>query len=162
MRNVQSRSGERVRLHVASDVVVVGIVKISLSDIKQGSYIGTAAMPQPDGSQKALEVHVFPEARRGTGEGFYPFDLKPNSTMTNATVNDVVADNDGKTLTVKYKGGEKNIIVSSDTPVVTYEAGQRSELVVGAKIIATVAGQSDGLPQVTRVSVGRDGLTPPM
>jgi hypothetical protein len=162
MLNVKSRSGELFKMHVSDKVRVADIVKISLADIKEGSFIGTAAMPQPDGSQKALEVHVFPEAMRGTGEGFRPFDLQPNSTMTNATVTQTVVSNDGKTLTVKYKDGEKKIIVSPDTPVVTYEPGQRSELVAGAKIIASVAAQPDGTLEMTRVSVGRDGFTPPM
>jgi hypothetical protein len=160
--NIKSRSGELFKVHLSRDARVVDIVKISLADIKQGSYVGATGMPQPDGSQKALEVHVFPEAQRGTGEGFRPFDLQPNSTMTNATVTETVVDNDGKTLTVKYKDGEKKIIVSADTPVVTYESGQRSELIAGAKIIATVAAGPDGALELTRVSVGRDGLTPPM
>ncbi len=160
--NVKSRSGELFRIHVAPDARIADIVKISLADVKNGSYIGATGMPQPDGSQKALEVHVFPEAQRGTGEGFRPFDLQPHSTMTNATVTETVVNNDGKTLTVKYKDGEKKIIVPSDTPVVTYEPGQRSELVSGAKIIATVAPKPDGSLELSRVAVGRDGLTPPM
>ena len=160
--NVKSRSGELFKIYVSGSATIVDIVRISLADIKNGSYIGATGMPQPDGSQKALEVHVFPEERRGTGEGFRPFDLQPNSTMTNATVAESVVGNDGKTLTVKYEDGEKKIIVSSDTPVVTYEPGQRSELVAGAKIIAMVAAEPDGSLELTRVSVGRDGLTPPM
>ena len=160
--NVKSRSGELFKIHVGPDARVVGIVKISLADVKTGSYIGATGMPQPDGSQKAVEVHVFPEAQRGTGEGFRPFDLQPNSTMTNATVTETVVNNDGKTLTVKYKDGEKKIIVSADTPVVTYEPGQRSELIAGAKIIATVASKPDGSLELSRIAVGRDGLTPPM
>jgi hypothetical protein len=160
--NVKSRTGDMVKLHVSEQVRIVDIVKISLADIKEGSFIGSAGMPQPDGSQKAIEVHLFPEAQRGTGEGFRPFDLQPNSTMTNATVTQTVVGNDGKTLTVRYKGGEKKIIVAPDTPVVTYEPGQRAELVAGAKIFATVAAQPDGGLETSRVSVGRNGLTPPM
>ena len=160
--NVKSRSGELFKIHVGPDARVVDIVKISLADVKNGSYIGATGMPQPDGSQKAVEVHVFPEVQRGTGEGFRPFDLQPNSTMTNATVTETVVNNDGKTLTVKYKDGEKKIIVSADTPVVTYEPGQRSELIAGAKIIATVASKPDGSLELSRIAVGRDGLTPPM
>ena len=95
---------------------MVGIAKISLSDIKVGSFIGTTTVPGPDGSQNAVEVHVFPEDMRGTGEGSRPYDLRPNSTMTNATVAETVAGNDGHTLMIKYKDGEKKVVVSPDTP----------------------------------------------
>src|SRR4030081_805462 len=106
---VKSRSGEDVKLRMAGDMRVVGIIKISLSDIKVGSFIGTTTVPGPDGSQNAVEVHVFPEDMRGTGEGSRPYDLSPNSTMTNATVAETVAGNDGHTLMVKYKDGEKKV-----------------------------------------------------
>src|SRR6202166_4093564 len=106
---VKSRSGEDFRLHMASDMRLVGIVKIALSEIKVGSFIGTTTVPGPDGSNNAVEVHVFPEDMRGTGEGSRPFDLRPNSTMTNATVANAVAGNDGHTLVVKYKDGEKKV-----------------------------------------------------
>ena len=117
---VKSRSGEDVKLTMAGDIRVVGIVKIALSDIKVGSFIGTTTVPGPDGGNNAVEVHVFPEDMRGTGEGSRPFDLRPNSTMTNATVATTVAGNDGHTLMVKYKDGEKKVVVGPDTPVVTY------------------------------------------
>src|SRR6187431_3086742 len=125
---VKSRGGEDVRLHMTGDINIVGISKISLSDIKVGSFIGTTTVPGPDGSQNAVEVHVFPEAMRGTGEGSRPYDLRPNSTMTNATVDQSVAGNDGHTLLIKYKDGEKKVVVSPDTPVVTYVPADRSEL----------------------------------
>ncbi len=102
------------------------MVPIKLSDVKVGSYIGVAAMPQSDGSQKAISVSIFPEAARGVGEGFRPWDVRPNSSMTNATVAESVAGNDGQTLLVKYKDGEKKIIVSPDTPIVTTVAGDKS------------------------------------
>ncbi len=127
MLSVKSRDGEDFKLHMAADTRVVGLVKISLSDIKVGSFIGATTVPGPDGSQNAVEVHVFPENMRGTGEGSRPFDLRPNSTMTNATVAESVAGNDGHTLLVKYKGGEKKVLVSPDTPVVTYVPADKSE-----------------------------------
>src|SRR3984957_19865442 len=117
---VKSRSGDDVKLHLTSDVKVVEIIKISLAEIKLGSFIGTTTVPGADGRQNAVEVHVFPENMRGTGEGSRPYDLRPNSTMTNATVDQSVEGNDGHSLTVKYKNGEKKVEVSSETPVVTY------------------------------------------
>ena len=159
---VKSRSGEDVKLHMTADMMVVGITKISLSDIKVGSFIGTTTVPGPDGMPTAVEVHVFPEHMRGTGEGSRPFDLKPNSTMTNATVADSVVGNDGHTLLVKYKDGEKKVVVSPDTPVVTYVPADKSDLKEGAKVIAFMKQLPDGSFETNRVSVGRDGLTPPM
>jgi len=162
MLAVKSRAGEDFKLRMAADMRVVGIVKIALSDIKIGSFIGTTTVPGPDGSQNAVEVHVFPEDMRGTGEGSRPFDLRPNSTMTNATVAQTVAGNDGHTLLIKYKDGEKKVVVSPDTPVVTYVPAARSELKAGAKVIAAIRKLPDGSFETNRVSVGRDGLTPPM
>jgi hypothetical protein len=159
---VKSRSGEDVKLHMTGDTRVVGITKIPLSDIKVGSFIGTTTVPGPDGSQNAVEVHVFPENMRGTGEGSRPYDLRPNSSMTNATVAESVVGNDGHTLLVKYKDGEKKVQVPSDTPVVTYVPADKSDLKAGAKIIAFTKKLPDGSLGTNRVSVGRDGLTPPM
>ena len=160
--SVKSRSGEDVKLRMTDDIKLVGIIKISLSDIKLGSFIGATTVPGPDGSQNAIEVHVFPEDMRGTGEGSRPYDLRPNSTMTNATVAQTVAGNDGQNLTIKYKDGEKKIVVSPDTPVVTYAPAGKSELKPGAKLIAFVKKLPDGMFETNRISVGRDGLTPPM
>jgi hypothetical protein len=160
--SVKSRSGEDVKLRMTGDARVVGITKISLTDIKVGSFIGTTTVPGPDGSQNAVEVHVFPEDMRGTGEGSRPYDLRPNSTMTNATVAQAVAGNDGHTLMVKYKDGEKKVAVSPETPVVTYVPADKSDLKAGAKIIAFVKQLPDGSYETNRISVGRDGLTPPM
>src|SRR5258705_2874809 len=162
MLAVKSRAGEDVRLHMTGDMRVVGITKIPLSDIKVGSFIGTTTVPGPDGGNNAVEVHVFPENMRGTGEGSRPFDLHPNSTMTNATVAESVAGNDGHTLLVKYKDGEKKVVVSPETPVVTYVPAGKSELKAGAKVIAFTKKLPDGSFETSRVSVGRDGLTPPM
>ena len=159
---VKSRSGEDVKLHMTGDMLVVGITKTSLSEVKLGSFIGATTVPGPDGSQKAVEVHVFPENMRGTGEGSRPYDLRPNSTMTNATVAETVAGNDGHTLMVKYKGGEKKVVVSPDTPVVAFVPADKSDLKAGAKVIAFMKKLPDGSFETNRVSVGRDGLTPPM
>jgi len=159
---VKSRAGEDFKLRMASDMRLVGITKISLSDIKVGSFIGTTTVPGPDGIQSAIEVHVFPEDMRGTGEGSRPFDLRPNSTMTNATVAESVAGNDGHTLLVKYKDGEKKVVVLPDTPVVTYVPAEKSELKAGAKVIAFFKKLPDGSFEANRISVGLNGLTPPM
>jgi hypothetical protein len=159
--SVKSR-GEDVKLHMSSDLRVIGIVKISLGDIRVGSFIGTTTVPGPDGGENAIEVHVFPEDMRGTGEGSRPFDLRPNSTMTNATVAETVVSNEGHLLTVKYKGGEKKVVVAPDTPVVTYVPADKSELKPGAKVIAAMKKLADGSFETNRISVGRDGLTPPM
>ena len=159
---VKSRTGEDIKLHMTDDIKVVGIIKISMADIKVGSFIGATTVLGPDGKQNAVEVHVFPEAMRGTGEGSRPYDLKPNSTMTNATVEQSVESNDGHSLMVKYKDGEKKVEVSPDTPVVTYVPADKSDLKAGAKVIAFMKQLPDGSFETNRVSVGRDGLTPPM
>jgi hypothetical protein len=159
---VKSRDGSELKLHTPDNVGVTGIAKIALSDIKSGAYIGVAAMPQEDGTQKALSVHLFPEAMRGTAEGFRPWDLRPNSTMTNASVDQMVTANDGNKLTLKYKDGEKTIIVPPETPIVSLVQGDKSELKAGAKIIAFVSKKDDGSYDAPRFFVGRDGLTPPM
>ena len=159
---VKSRSGEDVKLHMTSDIRIVGITKIALTDIKVGSFVGTTTVPGPDGVPTAVEVHVFPENMRGTGEGSRPYDLKPNSTMTNATVAESVVGNDGHTLLVKYKDGEKKVLVTPETPVVTYVPADKSDLKAGAKVIAFMKKLPDGSFESNRISVGRDGLTPPM
>ncbi|WFU26141.1 hypothetical protein QA649_08010 [Bradyrhizobium sp. CB1717] len=159
---VKSRSGEDVKLRIAPDVSVSGITKISLADIKVGSFVGATTVPGPDGGQNAVEVHVFPESMRGTGEGSRPYDLKPNSSMTNATVSESVVGNDGHTLLVKYKDGEKKVFVPDNTPVVTFVPGDKGELKPGAKVIAFMKQLPDGSFETNRVSVGLNGLTPPM
>ncbi|QQN63583.1 hypothetical protein JIR23_29425 [Bradyrhizobium diazoefficiens] len=159
---VKSRSGGEVKLHIAPDVRVAGVTKISLTDIKVGSFVGATTVPGPGGAQNAVEVHVFPESMRGTGEGSRSYDLKPNSSMTNATVSESVVGNDGHTLLVKYKDGEKKVFVSDMTPVVTFVPADKSELKAGAKVVAFMKQLPDGSFETNRVSVGRDGLTPPM
>ena len=159
---VKSRGGEDVKLHMTGDIKVLGITKISLADIKVGSFVGTTTVPGPDGVDNAVEVHVFPENMRGTGEGSRPYDTRPNSSMTNATVAESVVGNDGHTLLVKYKGGEKKVLVSPETTVVTIMPGDKSDLKAGAKLIAFIKQLPDGSFETSRVNVGRDGLTPPM
>ena len=159
---VKSRSGEGFKLHMSGDLRVVGVVKAELSDIKPGSFIGATTVPGPDGAPKAVEIHIFPEEMRGTGEGSRPYDLKPNSSMTNATVSESTVSSDGHTLLVKYKGGEKRVDISPDTAIVTFVPGEKSELKAGARVIAFIKPMPDGSFETGRVSVGRDGITPPM
>jgi hypothetical protein len=160
---VKSREGTDVKVQMTDNIAVIGIAKIAMSEIKPGSYIGVSAMPQPDGTQKALAIHIFPEAMRGTGEGFRPWDLRPNSTMTNATVAETVAATDGQNILVKYKDGEKKVVVPPDTPIVAFGPGDKSELKPGAKIIIFGATKKeDGTLETNRVGVGLDGITPPM
>jgi hypothetical protein len=164
MITVKSRDGQTsYRVKLTDNAVVRGIVKAALSDIKPNSFIGVTGMPQADGSQKAVEIHIFPEAMRGTAEGFRPWDLMPNSTMTNATVAQMVKGVAGDEITLKYKDGEKKIIVAPDAVIVTYVPGDKSELKPGAKIfIAAANKKDDGTLEAAAVSVGRDGITPPM
>jgi hypothetical protein len=157
---VKAADGAAVTLMLTGDAAVVGVAKATLADVKEGSFVGSAAMPQPDGSQKALEVHIFPDAMRGTGEGHRPYTV-PNSTMTNGTVGDMVTASDGQSLTVKYKGGEKKIVVPPGVPIVRYEIGNRGELKPGAHVTATNAVKKpDGTLEAARINVGRDGLVP--
>ena len=159
---VKARGGGELKIKLAENVMVVALTKASLADIKQGSYVGVAGMPQADGSQKALEVHIFPEAMRGTGDGHRGWDLQPTSTMTNGNVEQTMASSDGQVLTLKYKDGEKKIVVPADAPIVVYVPGEKSELKPGASIfIAAATKQPDGTLQAPRVNVGR-GVAPPM
>ncbi len=160
---VKSRDGAELKVALAENGIVVAIVKASLADIKPGLFVGSTGMPQPDGSQKAIEVHIFPEAMRGTGEGHYSWDLQANSTMTNANVEETVAGVDGQTLTLKYKTGEKKRVVTPQTVIVTYSPGDKNEIQPGTKIfIAAAKKQADGTLQAARINYGKDGLTPPM
>jgi Domain of unknown function (DUF5666) len=163
MITVKSRDGQNYKIKLTDNAVVRGIVKAPLSDIKANSFIGVTGMPQADGTQKAVEIHIFPEAMRGTGEGHRPWDLVPSSTMTNATVAQMVKGVSGDEITLKYKDGEKKIVVAPDTVIVTYVPGDRSELKPGAKIfIAAANKKDDGTLEASAVSVGRDGVAPPM
>jgi hypothetical protein len=160
---IKERDGSNVTVKLTDNARVSGVVKASLADIKAGSYIGTSALPQPDGSQRALHVHIFPEALRGVAEGHTPYDVQPGSTMTNATVAEVSSVTDGQTFVLKYKDGEKKIVVPAGTPVVGYAPGKMDELQPGAKIIIMAAQkQPDGTLTAGSIGIGRDGLTPPM
>jgi hypothetical protein len=167
---VKSREGDTLKIKLADEGKVVALVKASLADIKPNSFVGSTAMPQPDGSWKAVEVHIFPEEMRGTGEGDRPYDYKPQSTMTNGTVNSVgkstttgtVANEEGTTLTLNYKDGSKKIDVTPQTVIVSYMPGTREELKPGASIYVPAATrQADGTLLTVRVNVGR-GVAPPM
>jgi uncharacterized protein Veg len=160
--DVTARDGSDQKIKLADNVAVLGLVKSSLSDIKSGAFVGITGMPQADGSQKAVEVHIFPEKLRGSGEGFREWDLRPNSTMTNGSIAQQVEGNDGQSLTLKYKDGEKKITVGTDTPVVSFVDADKSDLKAGAKVIVFVTKGSDGSLSSGRLAVGRDGLTPPM
>jgi hypothetical protein len=162
MLSIKTREGTDMKVKMTDDVAVFAVVKTSLSEIKDGSYIGVTGMPQPDGTQKAIAVHIFPENQRGASEGFRPWDRQPNSTMTNATVAQTVKGTDGQNITVKYKDGEKKVVVPPDTPIVTFVASDKSEVKAGSNIIIFGATKKDDVLEANRVNVGRDGVVPPM
>jgi hypothetical protein len=147
---------------------VVEVLPVTLDAIKPNSFVGAGSLPQPDGTQRAVEVLVFPEAMRGTGEGFRPWDYMPNGTMTNATVSALAAAPSsvpgGRKLVLRYKDGEKTVIVPRGTPIVTFKPAQDDQqalVVQGAKVVVT-AQLKDGKPTASSMLVGRDGFTPPM
>ena len=150
----KSAKGEPLKLNLADKIVVVRVEKASLADIKDGDFIGSGAMPQPDGTQKAVEVHIFAESMRGTGEGFGPW-TQPGSTMTNGTVGATVTGVSGPVITVKYKGGEQKIVVPAGTPIVKYVIGGIGDITSGAKFRVTAAfKQPDGSFNVGRINIG--------
>ena len=161
---VKSRDGQTIyKVRLTENAAVRGIIPAALSDIKPNSYIGVTGMPQPDGSQKAIAIHIFPEYMRGTAEGFRPWDRLPNSTMTNATVTQAVKGVEGDEITVTYKDGEKKIIVTPETVIVAFVRGERSEITTGAKVfIPAATKKEEGLYEAASINIGRDGLTPPM
>ena len=158
---LSERSGATHSLAVAENISVSEVVSIDASAIKPGTFIGTAAMPAADGTLTALEVLVFPEAARGTGEGHSAWDLQPNSTMTNATIAEVTAVPQGRTMKLRYKDGEKTVTVPDGVPIVTFRPGDKAMLVPGAKVLVT-AQVRDGKPTAVRALVGKDGQAPPM
>jgi hypothetical protein len=158
---VKSRDGAELKLTVTDNPLFVAIAPATMADIKPGMFVGSAGMMQPDGTQKAIEVHIFPESMRGTGEGHYDWDLKPQSKMTNGNVDQTVAGVDGPVLSVKYKDGEKKLVVTPDTVVVTYVIGNRDEIKPGTKIfVAAAKKQPDGTLQTPRITYGRNGAGP--
>jgi outer membrane lipoprotein SlyB len=158
--DVKARDGANVRIKLADGARITAITRMKPEDIKQGSYIGVAGIPEADGSQRALSINIFPEAARGLGDGFRPYDLQPNSTMTNAAVSEMVQANDGKTLMVKYKDGEKKIIVTPQTQVSTFGPGSRDDLKAGVKVIVNATKLDDGSLESKGMQYGRDGLQP--
>ncbi len=160
---VKTRSGDTVKVTLTDKPLFVAMVRASMADIKPGVFVGSTAMPAADGSLQAVEVHIFPEAMRGTGEGHRPWDLKPQSTMTNANVEAAVTGANGQTLTVKYKGGEKTLVITPETVVVTYAPGDKAEVKAGTGIFITTAEKKpDGTLVTPRITYGKDGLIPPM
>jgi hypothetical protein len=155
---LKTAAGEE-KLTLTGNAQVVAVLKASMADIKENTFLGSAAMPQPDGSQKALEVHIFPEAMRGTGEGHRPW-TRPNTTMTNATVDTTVSGVDGQNIMVKYKDGEKKIVIGPDAVIRQYVAGDKSELKPGAHVGINATKQPDGSLQTARVNVGRGDVIP--
>jgi hypothetical protein len=160
---LKATDGADVTVHVPDNVQVTALVKASLADIKPGAFVGIANTMEPDGSQHAREVHIFPEAQRGTGDGQRAWDFGPKSRMTNGAVDNKVAGVDGQTLTIKHKDGESKIDVPPGTPIVTYAPSDKSELKPGNKVyIRSATKAADGTFDATAVNVGRDGLTPSM
>jgi outer membrane lipoprotein SlyB len=160
---VKNTAGQDMTINLPDNVRVLGVDKTTIADVKVGNYVGISSMPQPDGSQKAIHVHIFPDAMRGVAEGHFPWDNRPGSMMTNAAVETTVSGNDGQTLTVKYKDGEKKVVVPPDAIIAKYVPGQMSDLKPGAKIfIAGAQRQPDGSLNAANVSVGVGGFVPPM
>jgi hypothetical protein len=164
---VKSREGKNLKVVMAEKARFTAIVKAALSDLTPDTYIGVTAMPNADGSQQAVAIHIFQPAQRGTGEGFRPWDLQPGSTMTNAAIATTVAGTDGQVVTVRYKDkdkvDEKKVIVTPKTVIVRYVPGDRADIKAGVRVFLNNAkALPDGSIEAPTVSYGRDGLTPPM
>ena len=158
---VKSEKFGEVKIDLADKTTVFGVRKATLADLKPGAYVGIGAMPQPDGSQRAIQVTVFAESQRGVGKGFRPWDARPNSTMTNGTVGETVAAVDGPMLTVKYKDGEKKIVVPPDAKILAYSVGDKSEFKPGAHVaVLRAMKKADGSLSADRVNVGRGDVVP--
>jgi hypothetical protein len=159
---LKSRNGEKISVTLTPDARVTGLIIAPADAIKSGSFIGTTAIPQPDGTLKATEVHVFPESMRGLGEGHYPWDRGgKKSTMTNGTVGNIIKAS-GRTITVKYANGEKQILVPPNVPIVTFEPGDKSLLKAGAHVMIFAKKAADGSFTADGVTVGKNGVVPPM
>jgi hypothetical protein len=157
---VKARDGTSVKINLTENWAVTAYTKAQVSDIKVGTFIGVGGTPQPDGSQRAVSINIFPESVRGLGEGFRPWDQAPNGTMTNANVAQAVASVDGQTLLLKYKDGEKKIIVPPATPIALFGPGEKAEVKPGVAVAITAVTKPDGSLETARVGVGRDGLVP--
>ena len=159
---VATREGTTAKVNLADNWGVLLVVPVTMADIKENSFVGIASLKGPDGKLNALEVLVFPENMRGVGEGHYPWDLQPESLMTNATVASVAAAPSGQTLALKYKDGTQTINVKPGTPIVTFQPGTKADAKVGAKLMVTATKDADGSLKAARMLVGKDGMTPPM
>ncbi len=159
---IKANSGQSVNVKLADNYTVMGIAKASLADIAGGKFIGTTTLGERDGALVALEVHIFPENMRGTGEGHYDWDLRPDSKMTNANVANVTSMGKDRVLTVQYKGGEKKVLVPEKAVIVSFTPTERSALKPGAKVFAVTQRQPDGSLTAARVNVGLKGQVPPM
>ena len=160
---IATREGTTAKVNLADNWGVLLVVPVTLADIKENSFVGVASLKGADGTLNALEVLVFPENMRGVGEGHYPWDLQPESLMTNATVAKVASAPSGQTLTLTYKGdGKQTIVVKPGTPIVTFQPGAKADAKVGAKLIVTATKDPDGNLKAARLAVGKDGFTPPM
>jgi hypothetical protein len=155
------RDNTKTTVKLPANVRIVWLTEAQPGDIQKGSYVGTAAIPQPDGSLKALEVQVFPPSMRGIGEGTRPWDTGPGSSMTNGTVGSLMSAN-GRVITITYKGGEKRVLVPDGVPIVTYEPADRAALTVGAHVLINGTRAADGTFTPISISVGKNGLVPPM
>ena len=162
MLTVKARNGQAMTVKLADNYVVVGLRKAGISDISSGKFIGTTTVGERDGNLVALEVHIFPENMRGTGEGHRDWDLRPNSKMTNANVADIKSLGNDRVMTVQYKGGEKKVLVTPQTAVVSYAPADKAELKPGAPVFAVAQRQPDGTLTAPRVNVGLNGQVPPM
>ena len=157
---VKTRDGASVKINLADNWQVTAYTRAQISDIKVGNFIGVGASPQPDGSQKAVSINIFPESARGLGEGFRSWDVVPNGTMTNANVAEAVASPDGQTLLLRYKDGEKKVIVPPTATIAIFSAGEKSEVKPGVAVAITAVAKPDGTFESARVGVGRDGFVP--
>ncbi len=160
--NVKGRDGTPVKMTVTDKTGLLTVDRKSLADVKQGVFVGITAMPQPDGTQKAVEIHIFPETMRGMNEGHRPWDLMPNSTMTNANIESAVADVSGQKLVLKYKDGEKTFTVPADVAVVMFAPATKADLKPNEKIFSAAKKQADGTFEAQFIVVGHNGVNPPM
>jgi hypothetical protein len=159
---VHAKDGKDITVNLADNFAALAVVKSSMADIKEGTFIGTATVTQPDSTLRSLEVVVFPDKMRGTGEGHYPWDLGSSSMMTNATVANAVKGIEGQTVTVIYKGGEKKIEIPANVPVVALVPATREEIKPGAIVFVPTQRQPDGSLNGGAVLFGKDGVIPPM
>jgi len=159
---IKTREGKTVDVGLPEGARIAGIGPAAITDIKPGDFVGIASLPKAEGGDGALEVLIFPPTMKGTGEGSYGWDLKPNSSMTNATVANAVKGVDGHTVTVAYHGKEKKIAVADGTPVVTFAAADKTNLVAGAKVFIVASKDAKGALVAQQVVVGTQGIVPPM